>query len=140
MWDKISGWAERLQDEKLAIMMHVWKILISIIGWSHVTACIWYGVGVATSESNESWLTVNDMFERSLEYRYFTSLHWSLSQFSGGMDEVTPENAAERLFVIVVFVLAFLLAAAFTSVLTSSITRLHILTSGQSQLLSKLRR
>lgn len=141
LWHTMAGLAERLQDEKLSIMTHVGKIVVCIVGWSHVTACVWYGLGAAAViEGEPSWVSVHHMADRDLAYRYFTSLHWSLAQFSGGMDEVTPENVVERVFVICVFILAFLLAAAFTSILTSSITRLHILTSGQSALLSMLRK
>jgi len=85
-------------------------------------------------------LRVHNIEDRSLAYKYLTSLHWALSQFSGGMDEVTAENYRERIYVIAMLIFAFVMAASFTSNLTSSMTRLHILTSGQSQQLSTLRR
>jgi len=110
------------------------------MGWSHVTACIWYGVGTQAEEGERSWLTVHEIDQHPLLYQYLTSLHWALSQFSGGMDEVTAENYRERIYVIAMFISAFVMAASFTSNLTSSMTRLHILTSGQSQQLSTLRR
>ena len=30
--------------------------------------------------------------------RYLASLHWALTQFSGGMDEISPGTTLERLF------------------------------------------
>jgi len=68
------------------------------------------------------------------------SLHWSITQFSGGMDEVTPESPAERVFAILVYILAFITASLFVSSLTSSMTQLNIIGSQQSQQLSVLRR
>jgi hypothetical protein len=68
------------------------------------------------------------------------SLHWSLAQFQGGMDEFVPQNFRERLFAILVFILAWLTAAFFVSLLTSSMTRLHILSSHQSRQLNVLQK
>jgi len=129
---------ERIQSERLTIVADITQIVVIIVGMAHLVACIWYGIG--NQEVEGHW--VQDLgFEREpLPYRYMTSLHWSLSQFSGGMDEIRPHNTAERLYAVCVFLLAFVMAAVFVSSLTSSMTRLHIIASHQSRQLSVLRR
>jgi len=136
---------ERISSERLIICLHIIKILLVIIGIAHVTACIWYGIGTmealqSTTPGEGTWVELAEIGHRGLLYRYTTCLHWALSQFTGGMDEVRAANAVERIFVIVVFICAFLVAALFISSLTSSMTRLHILSSHQTRQLSILRR
>jgi len=143
LWKTVAGLSEHLQSETSSIMAHIGKICVGIVGWSHLTGCVWYGIGAAIADedpTNISWLTEYDVRERSLGYRYLTSLHWSLSQFTGGMDEVTPESSLERVYAIVMFLTAFVIAAWFSSVLTSSLTRLHMLASGQAQGINVLRK
>jgi len=53
---------------------------------------------------------------------------------------VRPCNVGERLYVILVFLLCFIVAAVFVSHITSSMTRLHMITSHQSLQLSVLRK
>merc|ERR1740121_2184033 len=56
------------------------------------------------------------------------------------MDEVQPKNTEERVFTIFVFLAAFIIAAIFISNITSSLTRLDIITSRQKTQASVLRR
>lgn len=128
---------EHIRSEKVVLLADILKIVSVLLFLSHILACVWYGVG---NSQPVSWVIENNMRQKSVSYRYLTALHWSLSQFTGGMDEVTPESLEERIYIVFVFLLCFVISSVFLSNLTSSMTRLHILTSGQSQLLSQLRR
>lgn len=135
---------ERIRSERLAISADIAKIMIVIIGMAHFFACIWYGIGSQGNpgEDNEdpnTWVVAHEINYRSIGYKYFTCLHWALSQFQGGMDEVRPHNLSERIYAICVLVFAFLMVTAFVSRLTSSMTQLHILASRKSQQFSVLR-
>lgn len=129
---------ERVRSEHLIILLDIIKIMLIILGSAHIAACIWYGIGV--SDARRTWTTDFFVPSEQMGYRYLTSLHWSLAQFSGGMDEVRPTNTTERFYAICVFLLAFMMAAVLTSSLTSSMTRLHMLATRQSQQISSLRR
>lgn len=131
---------ERIRSEKLIIVANVVKMTILLLGLAHIVACVWWGIGASSDEDDDAWVHVHGFTRRSLGYRYTMSLHWSLSQFAGGMDEVTPENTGERLYTITIFLLAFVVASLFVSSLTSSMTQLDIIGSKQSQELSVLRR
>mmetsp|Transcript_63911 Transcript_63911/g.111362 ORF Transcript_63911/g.111362 Transcript_63911/m.111362 type:complete len:360 (+) Transcript_63911:2-1081(+) len=114
------------------------QFTLMIIFVAHVLACIWYGIGAR--ETHPSWVEEYDFSRAVLAYKYTMALHWSLSQFTGGMDEVTPCNTIERLYTIVVFVVAFVSASVFVSIITSCMTELHIIGSAESQKVSVLRR
>lgn len=128
-----------LKSEGLMIVVDISKILVAVLTSAHYVACAWYGVGQAEEES-ESWIYENEYHRRPLEQRYLIAFHWSMAQFHGGMDEIVPVGVSERIYAVVISVLAWLAAAAFVSGLTSEMTRLHILASQQARQLSILNR
>jgi len=102
--------------------------------------CCWYGLGAA---GPDTWLqhTGKDIDSDDLGHWYAVSFHWSLAQFSGlGFDEFHAVNVQERIFAIVVTFMAFAVASAVVSSLTSTLTRLHILASTFEKQVNTLRR
>jgi len=128
---------ERINSEKLLLLAHITKLMVVMLMVAHIVACLWYGVG--STGSPNTWVTHYSFAEKPWGDRYAMSLHWSVSQFAGGMDEITPENPGERVFAMIVLMLTFIMAALFISSLTSSMTQLELLGSTNSQLLSGLR-
>jgi len=139
---------ERIQSERLAIVIQIVQIMFLIVWASHFLGCIWYGLGKYSAdvfsgvERELSWVAQGGFEEEgvSASYRYFTALHWSVSQLTGGMDEVKPYNLPERVYAVLTLMAAFMVASMVVSALSSSITRLHILASRQSRQISSLRR
>jgi len=133
---------ERFNSERLLILAELVRIVVLIAATSHLIACFWYGLGNMSYDDPDTgrWIVRPDFNESSLGYRYTTSLHWAASQFTGGMDEVVPTNVSERIFAICIFALGFIMAAVSVSSITSSMTRLHIIGSQNSQMVSHLRR
>jgi len=129
---------ERFNSERLIIVADITKLIVVILAVAHFIACSWYGIGVMDEKDEQNWVDQHGYHRRELGEKYAMSLHWSLSQFAGGMDEVTPKNTPERTFAIVVFVFAFIMASLFVSSLTSSMTQLNIIGSEQSKKLSVL--
>jgi len=129
---------ERIASQWILVMFSVMKNVLAIVSIAHLLACIWYGVGTKSNEST-SWVKVYGYDSAPFEETYLMCLQWALSQFAGGMDEITAENAAERGYNIFCFLLAFVMGASFISNLTSSMTQLHILGSNGSQDLMQLR-
>merc|ERR1719324_249054 len=68
------------------------------------------------------------------------SLRWAISQYAGGMDEITPHSMGENIYAIFCYLGAFWSGAVFLSILTSSMTQWYIIGSQQSQQLTTLRR
>jgi hypothetical protein len=131
--------AERIRSERLIIAADIAKIMCIVVGMAHLVACLWYGIG-NSGDPDGTWIADFNITDVDLATRYAASMHWSLSQFAGGMDEIKPGNTEERYFTITVFLNAFLMAAVLHSRLTSSMTRLHMLSNTQAQQLVVLRR
>merc|ERR1712176_1526779 len=115
------------------------KNMVIIIGIGHFIACIFAALG--NGDDKEGWIPHYgySLAEEDLLPRYLMSLHWSLSQFAGGMDEVTPVNMGERAYAIAVFLVAFIMASIFVSSITSSMTQLSLINGQPSQQLCTLK-
>jgi len=131
--------AERLQTEVLVILIDIMKLASAIIGVAHLVACCWYGIGTQ-GPIHATWVGFYDIGSLSLSHRYVTSFHWALTQFTGGMDEFTPKCLLERIFAIIVYVGAFVMTTVYLSVLTSSMTRVHMHANQQVRSFHNLRR
>lgn len=127
----------RMQSERLMSVANIAKLLFFMLANAHLTACCWYGLGCANTEA--SWIIGGGFEDYSLPHLYIMSVHWSIAQFNGGMDEIKAVTFEERVFNVVVFLLGFMLAAVAVSALTSSMTQLHILCSRSSVQLASLR-
>lgn len=140
MREVLSFLFEQISSYRVLIALDGLKIVIFILGLSHIIACLWYGIG-SRDVDDGTWTRVYHFTESDapLIDRYGMSLHWTLSQFTGGMGEVTAQNIWERLFNIAVWWVAFIVAGVFVSSLTSSMTQLNIIGSQHSQQLAVLR-
>ena len=86
---------ERIQSEALGPVVQVSKVTIVLLTISHFTGCLWFAVGAGGSSS---WVNEGGYATQGVDAQYLASLHWALTQFSGGMDEIHPESTLERLF------------------------------------------
>lgn len=129
---------ERLQSEALHTLVEMIQIVCINLIVAHLVACVWWGI--ADRDSKDTWVQFYRYKDSSFAEQYGVSLHWSISQFTGGMDEVVAQNVAERYFAIGVFLLCFIQASLFLSELTSAMTHLHIISNKQSRQTQQLRR
>lgn len=129
--------SERIQSDNLFFLLNVMKMTVCIVTFAHIGACIWWGLG---KRGGDTWSQTYLEDDVGIEQRYLISLHWTLSQFSGGMEEVRPRAAIERFFVVVMWIVSFMAAASVASILTSSLVQAHIIGGSQARQLSTLRR
>lgn len=140
MQEVLQAITERVQSDKLSFVLSATKLLIFVLVNAHVIACLWWLVGVHHIEDGSTWVSVNGYNSNTLDSQYLVSLHWSLSQFTGGNDEVTPENTLERFYAVIAWVFGFMAAAVILSVMTSNLTHLHIIGGAHSRQLATLRK
>jgi len=125
----------------LFFALEIIKLTIIVISFSHVLGCLWWGIGNVGGESwSSNWVEGKDLANNDIISRYLISLHWTLSQFSGGLGEITPVGGTERFFIIIVWVIAFMGAAIIASILTSSLVQAHIIGGSQARQLATLRK
>merc|ERR1712061_341712 len=97
---------------------------------NHLIACAWYAIGTIDEDTTvDTWVKANELEGTSILYRYTTSLHWSLTQFTPASMEVYPENGKERLFTVSVITIAMVTFSSFVSAITNAMTQLRNLNS-----------
>lgn len=106
--------------------------VVLLICLTHYIACGWYWVGCG----DHGW--VKELGKEEKGYIYLTSLHWSVSQFTGTM-EVNPLNSMERLYGIVVLFLALIISSVFISDITNMMAQLSAFYQERATLLQTLR-
>jgi len=128
---------ERIQSDKLFLVLNVLKLVVAIVSFAHIVACIWWGIGKRGGNTwAKTWLASNV----GVESRYLISLHWTLSQFSGGMEEVRPKGAIERFFVVIIWIVCFMGGCIVVSILTSDLVQTQIIGGSQARQLATLRK
>lgn len=137
MQEVISNITERIQSDKMGLVVQGFKLLIFLVSISHMIACGWWGVG---SISGKTWSSELEYDSKGVGLQYLTSLHWALSQFTGGMDEIYAANELERFFSVLMWVFGFMSAAVISSVLTSSLTQQYIIGGAGARKMAVLRK
>jgi len=120
-----------IHSELLMTFMKVLKFLVSITIVNHFVACAWYGIGkYSRNREFPTGTWVNELQEKAAQqldwdYYYTTALHWSLTQFTPASMEVVPCNTLERIFTVVVIIVALILFSSFLSTITQAMTHLR---------------
>ncbi|OLP90285.1 Potassium channel AKT1 [Symbiodinium microadriaticum] len=109
------------------MVMKIVSGLLMILAVNHVIACCWYGLGKWTldSSSGSSWLVNANMEEAGFSDSYAVSIHWALTQFTPATNNVAPANALERLFAVLVILLAMGMFSSFISSITATVSTLR---------------
>jgi len=128
--DNVCG---SFHSQTFGTFMGIFRSLALIAIINHFIACSWYAVSSIDEPENRRWSAVLDEEGRGVSYRYSTSLHWSLTQFTPASMEVVPRNTYERFFAIVVLFSALVCFSAFVSSITTSMTALIKINSEKSK-------
>lgn len=129
---------EQIHSEYLLTILNVSKLIVFIVIVNHFVACAWYSIG----DLAEGYTWVQEFFQGNsdLGYRYSTSLHWSLTQFTPASMEVVPTNMGERIFSVCVVLFAMVLFSSFISSITEAMTHLRKINNIKNTQYSALRR
>lgn len=140
----VTEFSDYIQSDSILTILGVCRLTMGIFAINHFIACAWYGLGtIELGPRVETWVEKLERdYNREVptEYRYATSLHWSLTQFTPASMEVTPRNALERAFTVCIITMALVLFSSFVSSITAAMTRLHQINSEQTRLHEKVRR
>lgn len=125
---------EHIQSEFSSVVIGISKLTACVLVLNHFIACLWYWVGTSFDDFGDplepSWVETLDWPQNTTgAYRYATSLHWSLTQFTPASMEVHPQNVQERSFAIIVLIFALVTFSSFVSSITNAMTRLRHLNS-----------
>lgn len=112
-WGQLT---KKFNSEELATLIKLAGRFLFVIICAHWVACAWYGITIIQGDDVETWMNYHMPSDRGLTYRYFTAMHWSLTQFTPASMEVYPHNATERILNVIVLLLGLL---TFTSLISS---------------------
>eukprot|EP00931_Biecheleriopsis_adriatica_P015307 TRINITY_DN11776_c1_g2_i1.p1 TRINITY_DN11776_c1_g2~~TRINITY_DN11776_c1_g2_i1.p1 ORF type:complete len:898 (+),score=167.57 TRINITY_DN11776_c1_g2_i1:20-2713(+) len=131
---------EQIQSESALIIVGIIKQLCMIMLFNHVLACSWFAIGSLDPQRQDAWVKEHQLGDKSILYQYFTSLHWSLTQFTPASMEVFPANEVERTFTVIVILLAMCIFSSFISTITNAVAQLRNINSDRNEQFSRLRR
>lgn len=134
---------DRITSEVVFILLNILKLIVLLLLVNHFVASLWYLMGGLGNPGQLNWRDVYRMQpqQESIEYRYATALHWSLTQFTPAtVDDVHPQNMVERTFAILVLIFGLVLFSSFVSSITASMTQLRNMQEDRSKQFWLLRR
>ncbi|CAK9061762.1 Cyclic nucleotide-gated cation channel alpha-3 (Cone photoreceptor cGMP-gated channel subunit alpha) (Cyclic nucleotide-gated channel alpha-3) (CNG channel alpha-3) (CNG-3) (CNG3) [Durusdinium trenchii] len=132
---------DRITSEAVFILLNICKLILLLLLVNHFIAATWYLVGTVFEETH-NWVDEYKMRkdQAGLGYRYSTSLHWSLTQFTPASMDVHPQNVWERYFAIMVLIAGLVLFSSFISSITGSMSQLRNMKADKSKQFWLLRR
>lgn len=134
---------DRIDSEFMFIIANIIQLIIMLLVVNHFLASIWYAIGdFSRAGGGDNWIEDSKFHLDTVTvgYKYTTSLHWSLTQFTPASMAVQPTNTLERTFAIAVLVSGFVLFSSFVSSITASMTQLRSMQDKVSQQIWLLRR
>lgn len=132
---------DHISSEYTYLLLSLTKLLLFILFLNHGIACLWYWVGRrAAEQTRPSWVTKNEIQDRELGYKYTTSLHWTLTQFTPASMEVMPQNTEERTMSVIVLMFALVAFSSFVGSISTSMTALRNMNADTNKQFWMLRR
>lgn len=114
---------DTFDSQAASVVFGFFTQIICILGISHMLACVWFGLG--QTDSSNSWMIASGMVDQPFEYKYLTSLHWSLSQFVLGGIDVDPVNTTERAFSVSLLLAALIMFSALIGKVSASVAKIE---------------
>ena len=123
---------EHIASESVSVMVHLAKLLFSLLLLSHIIACLFYYVS-ESSKNSSSHNAMELLPDDSVAFLYLTCLHWSLTQFTPASTNVNPMNTTERLYNVATVLCGLLIFSGLVSSITNSLMRLRQLGADQAR-------
>lgn len=121
---------QRINSEHFLSYFSLVKLIVCLTAMSHYFACGFYAVGV--SGSDDGWVAKYGFKGESLEYRYFSSFHWALTQIQGSID-IYPCTTAERVYAVINSVVTIIVMGGFIGWISNFMIELQKLKSDELQ-------
>eukprot|EP00812_Abedinium_dasypus_P009471 NODE_315_length_1676_cov_699.497841.p1 GENE.NODE_315_length_1676_cov_699.497841~~NODE_315_length_1676_cov_699.497841.p1 ORF type:complete len:410 (-),score=101.64 NODE_315_length_1676_cov_699.497841:429-1658(-) len=132
---------DMIENEATFIFVNLLKLLGSVLVLNHIIACLWYMLGrYGVTEDSNNWIAHSNILHRTLSFKYTTSLHWSLTQFTPAGMDVSAKNTYERIFSIIVLFFAMVAFSSIVGGITAGMASLRNLKQDQTKQLWLLRR
>lgn len=138
---------DSVDSEYIFIILNLSQLILIVLVMNHYVACVWYGIGELSrtggSDTGLNWLEHSGktpVITQKMAWRYVTSLHWSITQFTPASMDVSAVNLAERSFSIAILFMSLVSLSSIIGSVTASMTALRNLKGEQTKQFWMLRR
>lgn len=140
--DVESGFGDRLRSQSSVLLGRVASMLGKLVLMAYVVCCMWFRLGVMESRGSQlGWVARRQLASEPLLQRLVISLHWALSLFNGEhVLDPLEYTFAELVFTLTFLFVFFIVSTFFVSSITTSLTRLQVISSQQQTEFASLRR
>ncbi|CAK0882271.1 unnamed protein product [Prorocentrum cordatum] len=121
---------DMIDSESVSVIANIVKMMFMLLVVNHITCCMWYAVSVNQS-GEQTWIKVHKFEHAHWTYKYATAFHWSIHMLL---------NLAERVFTVVVVVLALVGFSYIVGSITGSLGQLRNMNAEESMLFWDLKR
>ncbi|CAJ1452607.1 unnamed protein product [Effrenium voratum] len=129
--------ANRFLSTHTFMLMKVVAGIFMMLLINHIIACSWYGIGTWEFEG-KSWLQKLEIDKANFADSYACAMHWALTQFTPATNNIAPDNVLERIFALVIILLAIGVFSSFLASISSTMNSLRSARMEQSQKRAKL--
>ncbi|CAK9006737.1 Cyclic nucleotide-gated cation channel subunit A (Cyclic nucleotide-gated ion channel subunit A) (CNG channel) [Durusdinium trenchii] len=119
--------ANRFLSTNAFLVLKIGGGIFMMLITNHIIACCWFGVGTFGREDGHGWL-VNFQMNENTDFpeSYAAALHWSLTQFTPATNNIAPDNVTERIFAVVVILVAVIIFSSFIASISSTLNALRV--------------
>ncbi len=112
-------------SDTLDNLMKFGKLFVYILFLAHWMACLFFFVSSEDSKAeSDTWIIKMGVIDRSLYYRYVTSLYWAITtMITVGYGDIAPVSANERVCVMVCMLFSCVMFAYIVGSIGNLITR-----------------
>jgi len=134
-----------IDSEVTFICFNLSKLVMSIVFMNHLVACMWYWIGARRKDAGDEFNWLQDVgktpvWETEFAWKYLTSLHWSITQFTPASMDVYATNVSERAFSVVILFWALVALSSIIGSVSAAMTALRNMAADENKHLWMLRR
>jgi len=109
-------------------LIKVLEATLMVLMINHFVACSWYWIAALSKDNQDqiTWVKQKNIQDTSVGYRYGTSLHWAITQFTPASMDVQPTNTEERYFTLLVDMFGLVVFSTFVSTITTNMTQVRL--------------
>jgi hypothetical protein len=132
---KIQTLEDNIDSEWWLVCLTLLQKILFIMALNHYIGCIFYWMGKMRIQGYETWLTHHPYPQFgpksiTLEtapwgYKYITSVHWAITQFTPGSMHIQAQNIPERIFSIFCLLFGLVVFSSFIASVTQARMQLN---------------
>jgi len=138
-----DGITDAINSEYTGIIMSISKMIVCMLFVNHYIACFWFWMSSRLADccfGDETWVRTYQFDERSWDYQYFTSMHWSFTQFTPASMEVQPQNSLERAFALGIVLFGLIAFSYLLGSIAGSLGKIRAMQEETAKQFSMVRR